>query len=198
MGKFVAILTLAGFISALDTGQGKAGDWLFSAQSYQPIADRAALAVKSWDNSTENMELAKDIEQALKDRGFRIDKNAALVLSFEMRDTIGNYTPDERRTFVEVQGHGGRHGGEDASVMLNLYETNRGGVFNEGRQPGDVVPSKYQIELTVDRKGSGRHWQGLASANLTRSSGFELVKSMIPAIVGELGKTVKRRSITLK
>ncbi len=41
-------------------------------------------------------------------------------------------------------------------------------------------------------------FDGRASADLTRSSGFELVKSMIPLMVEELGNTVKQRSFTTR
>ncbi len=198
MRYFLSVAALACLIFAFSSSGGTAAEGSLSAQSYQPIPDHSALAVRPWDNSSENLQLAREIEQALKDKGYRIEKDAALVLSFEMRDTLGNWSPGDRRTFLEVEGHGGRRGGENASVRLNLFESNRGGVFNAGRKPADVVPSKYQIELTVDRKGGGRHWHGQAAADLIRSSGFELVKSMIPALVGEIGKTVKRRSVTFK
>ncbi len=198
MRIYQSVFVFACLIFPLVPNAGKAAEGALSAQSYQPIEARSAVAVRPWDNSAENLELAKAIEQALKKQGFRVDGNAALVLSFEMRDTLGNWSPGERRSILELEGHGGRRGGEDAKVRLNLYESNRGGMFNQGRRPAGVVPSKYQIEMTVDRKGGSRHWQGRAAAELTRSSGFELVKSMIPFIVKELGNTVKRRSFTIK
>lgn len=198
MRYHLSVLALACLIFASIADEGKAAEGSFNAQSYHPIATRSALAVRPWDNSAENLELAKEIERVLKDRGFTIDQNAALVLSFEMSDILGNWSQGERRSILEVDGHGGRRGGENAKVRLNLYESNRGGMFNMGRKPAAVVPSKYQIEMTVDRKGGPRHWQGRAAADLTSSSGFELVKSMIPLMVEELGNTVKQRSFTTR
>ena len=177
---------------------GLAADGSVYAISYKPLPADSTIAVRPWDDSRENLELAEEFKRVLGSLGYKVADNAALVLSFETRDILGSWSAGERRSILEIEGHGGRRGGEDASVRLNLYESSRGGMFNEGRAPAAVVPSKYQLEVTLDRKAGGRLWQGHASAALQRLSGFELVKSMIPVVAEHLGKTVRRKTFTLK
>jgi len=87
---------------------------------------------------------------------------------------------------------GGRTGGEDAKAMLNVFESERGGVLNPGRPARDVVPSKYQLDVTIGRKGDGRTWRAQATADVPRTRGSRLVRRMIPGLMEALDETVKR------
>ena len=176
----------------------QAADGVLFAVSYRAIPAGALISVRPWDNSDENIRLAREIEDSLRGQGYRIADKAPLVMSFSTRDVIGQWTQGERRSVLEIEGHGGREGGEDASVRLNLFASDRGGVLNPGETSKTVVPSKYGIEITVDSATGERHWQGEATANLERSDGFSLTKSMVPILVGTLGKTVRRQQFQIR
>lgn len=174
-----------------------AADGTINAVSFSKIPAGSTVLVRPWDNSNDNMQVAKVIERTLKNSGYKISPTANLILSFETKDILGRWRAGERRHLVEVRGSGGRTGGESASAKLNLYSTKKGGVFNKGEEPANVVPSKYVLEVTLDQKNGSRLWQGQATATLRRTESLELVKSMVPIIFEYFGKTVRQKSFDL-
>ena len=180
----------------LAAGPASAGGTL-SATAFGPIPAGAVITVIALDNSDENLLLQKRFESALRARGFVVAPDAPLILSFEPRDILGRWNTGERRSFIELQGGGGRTGGEDTNIRLNLFASDRGGVFNKGPDAPDVVPSKYQIDVTVERRRGPRLWQGQATADLERMDGFSLTKSMVPVVIGRLGETVRNQSFDI-
>ena len=189
---------LAAVVMALWASTAGAADARLNAVLFKAIPSGAAISVKPWDNSDDNMTLAHDFEAALRDHGYRVVKEGGLVLSFETRDILGTWDAGDRRNLVELDAHGGRTGGEDAKAMLNLYQSARGGVFNKGEPSRDVVPSKYQINVTIDSKDDGRLWQAQAVGELVRTDSLTLTRRMIPGLVDSIGKTVKQGKIPLR
>ena len=84
--------------------------------------------------------------------------------------------------------------------LCAALDSAQGGVFNEGRAHGTsiVTPSLYRIDATVDDRRNGeRLWQAWATASLQQSDGATLTRSMVPVMVGSLGKTVRRQTFQL-
>lgn len=174
-----------------------AADSVISATAFEQFPRGTAIAVKPWDNSDQNLEIKKDIETALRARGFAVQDNAQLVLSFETRDTVGTWTTGDRRSIVEFERRTAGAEDDDSKVRLNLYASDRGGVFNQGRPPPDVQPTRYQIEVTLDQQNGPRLWQGTITASLERTDREALIKKMVPALIGKLGNTVKGETVPL-
>ena len=171
-----------------------AAEGTVNAMSYKQIPAGTPMAVRQWDNSDENLKLAEEFTAILIKQGFRVADDAPLVISFSTRDVLGYWTAGQRRHLLEVEGHGGRTGGERARVMLNLYSSD-GGVLNKGKEPGNVVPSKYVLEVTLDQRKGERLWQGEATAALLRTDGFSLLRAMLPALLNYVGQTVRRKTV---
>lgn len=182
---------LAGHAAAAEQGN-------LNAVSFKAVPPGTAMAVRPWDDSDDNLALAEEFRTALRNRGYRVAEDAPIVLSFETRDILGAWEAGDRRSIIELEGHGGRTGGEDARAMLNLYESARGGVLNEGRPTQDVVNSKYQIDVTIDSKDAGRMWQAQATAELVRTDGLALTRKMVPGLVQAIGTTVKQGTLNLR
>lgn len=174
-----------------------AAEGLVSATAFEPVPPGTAVAVRPWDNSDQNMAIKKDIENALRARGFAIREDAQLVLSFETRDTVGTWSSGERRSIVEFEKRTAGQEDNDSKVRLNLYASDRGGVLNKGRPPPDVKPTRYQIEITLDREKGPRLWQGTITASLERTDRDSLIKKMVPALVDKVGNTVKGETVPL-
>ena len=117
-----------------------------------------------------------------------------MAISFSTRDVLGYWSAGQRRHILELEGHGGRTGGENARVRLNLYSS-QGGVLNKGKEPGNVVPSKYMLEVTLERRKGERLWQGEATAALNRTDGFSLLRAMLPALLNHMGQTVRQKTV---
>jgi hypothetical protein len=172
----------------------QASEGTVSAVAYKKIPAGQPMTVRPWDNSDENLKLAEEFAAILVERGYRVSDDAPLIISFSTRDVLGYWSAGQRRHILELEGHGGRTGGEDARVRLNLYSS-QGGVFNRGKEPGNVVPSKYMIEVTLKKRKGERLWQGEVTAALKRTDGFTLLRSMLPTLLDHMGQTVRRKPV---
>lgn len=188
------LLAVLSFGLAWQPQPATAAEGTINAVSYKQIPNGQPMAVRAWDNSDENLKLAKEFTAILIKQGFRVADDAPLVISFNTRDVLGYWSAGQRRHLLELEGHGGRSGGENARVMLNLYSS-QGGVLNKGKEPGNVVPTKYMLEVTLDRRKGERLWQGEATAALLRTDGFSLLRAMLPALLNHMGQTVRRKTV---
>ena len=197
-GILVATLALlvAGRASAQSFDEG-----LLNAVAYKPLPTGLAIAVRPMDDSDENLVLQERIEGELKAQGYTVSGDGTLILTFETRDTVGAWSDSGRRSVLEFQYKSEEGiGGDNERLRLNLFDSAQGGVFNEGRAHGTsiVTPSQYRIDATVDDRRNGeRLWQAWVTASLQQSDGPTLTRSMVPAMVGSLGKTVRRQTFQL-
>ncbi|MDP6787734.1 MAG: hypothetical protein QF830_01680 [Rhodospirillales bacterium] len=197
-GLLVVTLALlaAGRASAQSVDEG-----LLNAVAYKPLPAGMAIAVRPMDDSDENLVLRERIEGELKAQGFSVSGDGALILTFETRDSVGAWSDAGRRSVLEFQYKSEKGiGGDNERLRLNLFDSAKGGVFNEGRAHGTsiVTPSQYRIDATIDDRRNGeRLWQAWATASLQQSDGPTLTQAMVPAMVESLGKTVRRQTFQL-
>lgn len=202
-GRFlagVAVVALALLALAGRPGAQITDDGLLNAVAYKPLPHDQPISVRPLDNSDANLVIQKEFERQLASLGYVIRPDASLVLSFDTRDEIGAWSDDGRRTVLELEGHGGVIGGDSARARFNLFDSDRGGIVNEGRSSGTsiVTPSRYRLDVSIDDKQSGeRLWQAWVTAELQQASGAALTKAMVPGVVRNLGTTVKNQAIDL-
>ena len=188
------MLAILVFGPHLPTNPAAAAEGTVNAVSYKKIPAGSAMEVRPWDNSDENLKLTEEFAAILVSRGVRVSAGAPLIISFNTRDVLGYWSAGERRHLLELEGHGGRSGGENARVRLNLYSS-QGGVLNKGKEPPSVIPSKYMLEVTLEQRKGDRLWQGEATAALRRTDGFSLLRVMLPALLNHMGQTVHRKLV---
>ena len=193
--RILAALFCAFFLVATNA---VAAEGELSATSYKGIPKAATISIRPWDNSDDNLKLAREIKAALEADGHSVRDEADFVLSFSTRNRLGDWSPGGRRSVLELKGSSGRGDVETARVQLNLYSSDQGGVLNRGEEPGSVVPTNYQLEVTVDGPNGVRYWQGEATANLERSDGLSLTRSMVPNLIRTLGQTVPIQSFEIR
>jgi len=72
--------------------------------------------------------------------------------------------------------------------------------LNKGRGGTRVVtPSNYRLEVNIDHKGDReRLWQGWTIADLAYGDDRSLNRVMVPALVDNIGKTVRQQSFDLQ
>ena len=172
---------------------------LLNAVAYLPIAKGQAIAVRSLSDSDDDMALKRTFEQALRAAGHLLSADATLILTFEVRNEIGAWSETGRRHVLELTARGGGDGGDNAKALLNLYDSNRGGVFNRGSSGTSIVtPSKYRIDAQIDDRTNGKRlWQGWATADLGGYDSRDLTRAMVPELVKSLGRTIKRQTFTI-
>ena len=188
------MLAILVFGPHLPTNPAAAAEGTVNAVSYKKIPAGSAMEVRPWDNSDENLKRTEEFAAILVSRGVRVSAGAPLIISFNTRDVLGYWSAGERRHLLELEGHGGRSGGENARVRLNLYSS-QGGVLNKGKEPPSVIPSKYMLEVTLEQRKGDRLWQGEATAALRRTDGFSLLRAMLPALLNHMGQTVHRKLV---
>lgn len=172
-------------------------DGVVNAAALRPVPPGASISVRPWDDSPDNLKLAREIEDQLRQRGHALTTNPQIVLSFSVSDQPGRWGAGSRRQMIELHGTQGAGEEDRMRAQLNLYSSEKGGVFNEGR-PETTERSVYTLEMTVDGRDGQRLWQGEASARLGRTEGGQLVKLMIPPLLDALGKTVRNQPFGLK
>jgi hypothetical protein len=172
-------------------------DGVVNAAALRPVPRDASIGVRPWDDSPDNLKLAREIEDQLRARGHALTTNPQIVLSFSVGDEPGRWAGGSRRQMIELHGTQGAGEEDRMRAQLNLYSSEKGGVFNEGRAD-TTERSIYTLEMTVDGRDGQRLWQGEASARLGRTEGSQLVKLMIPPLLDALGKTVRNQPFGLK
>ncbi len=193
---FVLAALLAG-PAALAQG---AEEGVLNAVAYRQIPVGTAIEVQAMDNSDDNMVLLREFVHALQSAGYTVAQNAPIILSFETRDDAGAWTSSGGdRTLVEFQGSGGSSADEEAKVMVNLFDSGRGGVLNKGKGGTSIVtPAKFRIDATLDDRANGKRlWTAWTVGDLGHRDGLAVSKAMVPALVGGLGRTVKRQTFKL-
>ena len=146
-------LLVAGGVSAQSVDEG-----LLNAVAYKPLPVGVSITVRPMDDSDENLILQKRIEGELKAQGYSVSGDGALILTFEPRDTVGAWSDAGRRSVLEFQYKSEEGiGGDNERLRLNLFDSAKGGVFNEGGAHGTsiVTASQYRIDATVDDRRNG-------------------------------------------
>ena len=172
-----------------------AEEGLMNSISFRKIPAGSALQVQALDDSDNNLKLQKIFEDALRQRGYKISAAAPLILTFETRDEIGNWSETDRRHLLSFEARGGRGGGEDAKARLNFFDSSTGGLINKGKSGTSIAtPSSYRIDATVEDRSTGkRYWQGWSEGKLGAGDGQELNRKMVPVLVEGIGKTIRQK-----
>ncbi len=171
-----------------------------NAVSFLPVPAGSAILVRPLDNSDDNLVLLEDFENALKNKGYTISKDAALILTFETRDDSGSWAGGGENRFVELSNNHDHSGVDAPRVRFNLFNSQRGGILNSDRKEAThtVTPSSFRIEVTVDDKSNGKRvWQGWGSAETRVGTSQETSRKMVPFLIDGLGRTIRQKTFPL-
>ena len=155
------------------------------------------IVVQPWNNSDENINTARLIENQLCDLGYKISPQANFTLSFDSKSTLGKWSSSSRNTSVELKAESSTANGKDAEVRLNLFSSSEGGVLNPNKTPGENILSKVSLEITLNQKNSPRLWQGEAIAGVHQTDTVSVARRLTPVLLDYLGKTISRKSVNI-
>ena len=171
---------------------------VLNAVLYQAFPADLSVAVRPFDDSEDNMALKERIERALAAKGISSRDDSDHILNFEVRDHIGSLSSGDNRHILSFQTSGGRGGGENTEARVNVFNSKDGGLLNRGR--GDRVSNHtvYRLEMNIEQRASGeRVWDGWAEAELPGGDSRDLLRRMVPALVKNIGRTVKREPLAI-
>ncbi len=177
-----------------------AADGMLSSVSFGKIPGDAHMVIEAFDDSDESIDLLETIKSTMKSAGYATSDNGAYLLIFEVHDEIGAY-PRDHRHILSLETRGGQAGGgQNSQARVNIFNSNTGGLLNQGRRPKIIAqPSTYRIDVSIENRASGKTlWQGWASAGLHNTVNTELTKRMVPKIVNAIGKTVRQETFSLQ
>jgi hypothetical protein len=151
------------------------------------------------DDSSQNIILKQKFEHLLKTKGYSIRKNAPLLITFGTSNELSTYTSRNRRSILELDAHGGREGGENARMRFNLFDSNSGGMFNQGKGETSVrTNSQFRLDVSiVNRKNGKHHWQAWTTTNQGHTSGGDVILAMVPKMVSKIGERVTSQTFDL-
>ncbi len=170
--------------------EGAEPDGTVNASSLRPMPQGTAVTVKPWDNSEDTVDLAHFIEDQLRLRGYTFGGANAVVLKFSMSEHLGQLSTGPQRQLVEIDGQAGTASDNEAQVRLNLFSSDKGGVFNQGR-PQTKVNSTQTLEMSIDRADGQRLWLGEATGKLVNQDRRQSVRILVGPLLDNIGKTAR-------
>ncbi|CCQ75171.1 hypothetical protein [Magnetospira sp. QH-2] len=188
-----SVLLLAVAVTLFLTGTVRA-EGLINSQSYRQIPYATPIEVRMADDSGDNPMLREEFIHHLQSTGHRVANGAPMVLTFGRHGALGTWGSN-KRYLVEMHARGGEEGGEDAAVRLNLFNSAKGGLFNEGKGDSSGSPTRYRLDAVLEDRNTGKRlWHGWATASLKRADQTALTLSMVPPLVSALGQTVRKQA----
>ena len=189
------ILILLYFIATPSPSQADEG--IINAVSFHPIPAATVIVVQPWNNSDENVNTARLIENQLRDLGYKISPQANFTLSFDSKSSLGKWSSSSRNTSVELKAESSTVSGKDAEARLNLFSSSEGGVLNPNKTPGENILSKVSLKITLDQKNGPRLWQGKAIAGVHQTDTVSVARRLTPVLLDYLSKTISRKSVNI-
>ena len=113
-----------------------------------------------------------------------------MVLKFSTSETLGQMSTGPQRQLVEIDGQAGTSTDNEAQVRLNLFSSDKGGVFNQGRQQTKVA-STQSLEMSIDRPDGQRLWLGEATGKLVNQDRRQSVRILVGPLLDNIGKTAR-------
>lgn len=164
----------------------------------------SSVAVNAEEFTDVNTRLATVIEQALEARGYRVDPNAATVLSFDTEMSAqtdplpggGGFeeaSPDELLAAPPPDTEMGESlADEDQALSFGEPSIQLGGGGAAGGG------STYSLTFTLGPQGGVPSWQGSVTAVLDQQGAYDVARSMVPVLVDHIGASAKAERVPLQ
>lgn len=168
---------------------------ILNAASYQPVPGSQAFAVILFDDSPSTEALRVSLEHALQDAGLTVNRETApLHLSFDSTRTIAPRSP--QAGILGLEGHGGSNENQ-IKTTLGVFSTTQSSLITGERSlPTGIPRLRFQLYLT-DAQSGKRLWEGWGTTSLGTRSAEDAAQKMLPALIENIGKTVRNQAISL-
>jgi hypothetical protein len=166
------------------------------AASHSYRAMQGAVAVQPLDNSTLNLDLAKRIADALRQRGIAVAHDAPLVLEFETAtESAAVALPERGRPWEPRRVQEGRdlglRLGTEIDAHVDVFSTMHSSVLTGVRKPGNAL--LYVLRATLSERGGARLWDGYTHYREIASDEEKVFAAMAPLLADMVGQTTGER-----
>jgi hypothetical protein len=192
-----ALLLIASFVASLFSAPLAWADHVkegvLRCVAYYPMPADQAVRVTLFDDTTENIEIKRQIEDELRRAGISIDENSTLELAIDT-EIIERGSPDGGPTLGSVEGSSE----EGYDLRLNLWSSSRDSVFGGRKSDSTKSETKFHLNAVLRDHGTGRFlWQGDAYAVLHQIDNARVARSMVAPLVAGLGQAVASKSFPI-
>ena len=172
-----------------DSAQPVLGAGHIRANVYAPLTTGLRIAVEPPNLSEFSQNLSDEIAKGLKGRGFMIDEQADIVLSFRADDV---FVEEQVHRPVELEGQVSNN---DLIMRDKVQLTFRMPLVGDTERRNSLFT--YRLQVTVnDRKGR-RIWFGEAAAVAEKGKGVSTALALVPILVESFGEERKNRKFQL-
>ena len=165
---------------------------IIDARVYAAIPAGASIAVVMDQDTDQYERLKAAIETTLRNRGYRVSDDGALVLDFYGSEVIGGRTVDRaanapaNQSLAPVPAHNANLG------LLSGVNQDLFGDQASASDNGAASGRRVSLSMTLtDKASSSRLWQGSAMGIPRGADTFAATKSLIPYLVSAFGRTAQ-------
>ena len=217
----VPVLVLIAAPGTAAAGQGGIG--VVNAIGGPSVSAGTPIAVVAEEFTDLNTQLQEVIERALAGRGFTVNQDAPLILSFDVE--MSSATADiEDRAGGNIVGSGepgatespyqldpmGEPGANESPYQPGPWQGAEGDPGQEdpavgepqvtipfGRAGGGDAGPRRSLSFILGRDGRPPVWQGSVTATLPGSTPYEAAQAMVPVLVDYIGRTARGERVTI-
>jgi hypothetical protein len=166
------------------------------AASHSYRAMQGAIAVQPLDNSTLNLDLAKRIADALRQRGIAVADDAPLLLEFETAtESAAVAVPERGRPWEPRRVREGRdlevRRGDNIDAHVDVFSTMHSSVLTGIRKPAMGV--LYVLRATLSERAGARLWDGYTHYGEIASDEVKVFAAMAPLLAEMVGQNTGER-----
>lgn len=161
--------------------------------AYHPMPADQPVRVVLYDDTTENIELRRQIEDELRRAGVSIDEDSTLELAIDT-EIIDRAAPESGPTMGSLEGSS--ETGYEA--RLNLWSSSRDSVFGGRKSDSTKSQTKFHLNAILRDHGTGKFlWQGDAYAVMHQVDSARVARAMVAPLVAGLGQSVTSKSFPI-
>lgn len=154
------------------------------ATAYERLPATAGFLVRPASASPMALGMADVLTEALRDAGYSVDPSGTYTLSFQL--TGGVPTGVYKRPNLELDGGGGRTDFDTFEFKLR---------FNMLRKKEVAKPRRRMLLITVSDRDNRLVWEGRASITAEAMDSYDIVATLAPVMIEELGRSVYGRPV---
>lgn len=156
-----------------------------SAKAFAGLPKGTPVAVRPLGDTVLNRHLRPHVVRQLEARGYRVQADAAHVLSYETEVTSKTSQPGS----LSLSGHGGDHGLQRLNLQLTLPSAK-----DDSRRRG----TRYRLNMTLRRDSEPPMWMGSALARLRQGDWLRVQSVMATELIALIGRTAENRPLNFQ
>jgi hypothetical protein len=194
LSTFLLISSLA--VSLVSTPLAWAGhikEGVLRSVAYHPMPTDQPVRAILFNDTTENIEIKRQIEDELRRVGVSIDEDSTFELAIDT-EIIDRGIPESGPTLGSVEGSSE----EGYEARLNLWSSSRDSVFGGRKSDSTKTETKFHLNVILRDHGTGKFlWQGDAYAVMHQVDSARVARSMVAPLVASLGQSVASKSFPI-